>query len=55
MPPSIWAWTASGLTTGPQSMAQTTRWTFSLPAGETETLQEARRPLEELTGDNALP
>ena len=29
--------------------------TTAEPAGETETLQEARRLLEELTGDNALP
>ncbi len=29
--------------------------TAAEPAGKTETLQEARRLLEELTGDNAQP
>ena len=37
MPLSICAWILSGLTMGPQSTAQTTRWTLTLPSLETET------------------
>src|SRR5262245_726041 len=37
MPLSIWAFTVSGFTTVPQSTAQTTRWTRTSPAFDTET------------------
>ena len=34
MQPSIWARIESGLTTGPQSIAQTTRWTRTFPPSD---------------------
>src|SRR6266851_2130449 len=53
IPLSIWAFTVSGFTTVPQSTAQTTRWTRTSPAFDTETPAFGQRlsPSGRLRGD----